>query len=152
MQSSETFSAPASAPVPRCKRTVAPKALDRFKRRIREITRQVEGGQYQDDDRRASFLYGGAGALLRLLRLRCWSVYHLVGRGCDCEPIATVENLPSSAARRLIASGSAPRLGRRYTSRQRSWSVVLARSEALSVGLSNAYFQSLGLPSLVEDC
>jgi hypothetical protein len=28
----------------------------------------------------------------------------------------------------------------------------LARSKALSVGLSNAYFQSLGLPSLVEGC
>ena len=28
----------------------------------------------------------------------------------------------------------------------------LARSRALSVGLSNAYFRSLGLPSLVEEC
>ena len=27
----------------------------------------------------------------------------------------------------------------------------LARSQALSVGLSNAYFKSLGLPSLVEE-
>ena len=28
----------------------------------------------------------------------------------------------------------------------------LARSKALSVGLSNAYFKSLGLPSLFEEC
>ena len=28
----------------------------------------------------------------------------------------------------------------------------LARAKALSVGLSNAYFKSLGLPSLVEEC
>ena len=28
----------------------------------------------------------------------------------------------------------------------------LARAKALSVGLSNAYFKSLGLPSLFEDC
>ena len=28
----------------------------------------------------------------------------------------------------------------------------LSRSKALSVGLSNAYFKSLGLPSLVGDC
>ena len=27
----------------------------------------------------------------------------------------------------------------------------LARSKALSIGLSNAYFKSLGLPSLVEE-
>jgi hypothetical protein len=27
----------------------------------------------------------------------------------------------------------------------------LARSKALSVGLSNAYFKSLGLPSLIEE-
>ena len=28
----------------------------------------------------------------------------------------------------------------------------LAKAKALSVGLSNAYFKSLGLPSLVEEC
>jgi len=28
----------------------------------------------------------------------------------------------------------------------------LAKAKALSVGLSNAYFQSLGLPSLFEEC
>src|SRR6202034_3956305 len=28
----------------------------------------------------------------------------------------------------------------------------LAKAKALSVGLSNAYFKSLGLPSLFEDC
>jgi hypothetical protein len=27
-----------------------------------------------------------------------------------------------------------------------------ARAKALSVGLSNAYFKSLGLPSLIEEC
>jgi len=28
----------------------------------------------------------------------------------------------------------------------------LARAKALSVGLSNAYFQSLGLPTLIDEC
>jgi RNA-directed DNA polymerase len=28
----------------------------------------------------------------------------------------------------------------------------LARSKALTVGLSNGYFRSLGLPSLIEGC
>ena len=28
----------------------------------------------------------------------------------------------------------------------------LAKAKALAVGLSNAYFKSLGLPSLFEDC
>ncbi len=32
----------------------------------------------------------------------------------------------------------------------RTW--YLAKAKALSVGLSNAYFKSLGLPSLIEKC
>jgi RNA-directed DNA polymerase len=51
----------------------------------------------------------------------------------------------------LIALGVRPRLaGNTAGSGRGPW--YLARSKALSVGLSNAYFQSLGLPSLVEGC
>ncbi len=37
----------------------------------------------------------------------------------------------------------------RYSGRGR-W--YLAKSKALSVGLSNAYFKSLGLPTLIDGC
>src|SRR3990172_5068085 len=49
----------------------------------------------------------------------------------------------------LIALGVRPRLASNTAASDRGpW--YLARSKALSVGLSNAYFRSLGLPSLVE--
>ena len=51
---------------PEAKREIAPKAIDRFKERIREITTKGEGGQHEED-------YGGAGSvsagLARLFRL-----------------------------------------------------------------------------------
>ena len=42
------------------------------------------------------------------------------------------------------------RCRRRRPARQLPW--YLAKAKALAVGLSNAYFKSLGLPSLFEDC
>jgi RNA-directed DNA polymerase len=51
----------------------------------------------------------------------------------------------------LIALGVSPRLASNTAGSGRGpWRI--ARSKALSVGLPNAYFQSLGLPSLVEGC
>ena len=52
---------------PDVKRTIAPKALERFKRQIREITRR-EGRQHQNDNGRAGFVYAGLARLFRLLR------------------------------------------------------------------------------------
>src|ERR1700731_4648937 len=80
---------------PAVKRAIAPKALVRFKDRIREITRR----------RRAALVQLGV--------------------------------RPQLAAN-TAGSGRGP------------W--YLARAKALSVGLSNAYFRSLGLPSLFENC
>jgi len=50
----------------------------------------------------------------------------------------------------LIALGVPPQLARTTAgSGHGPW--YLARSKALSIGLSNAYFKSLGLPSLVDE-
>ena len=50
----------------------------------------------------------------------------------------------------LLALGVGPRLaGNTAVSGHGAW--YLARGKVLSVGLSNAYFKSLGLPSLVEE-
>jgi RNA-directed DNA polymerase len=47
--------------------------------------------------------------------------------------------------------GVRPRLARNTAGSQLGpW--YLAKAKALSVGLSNAYFKSLGLPSLFEEC
>ena len=42
----------------------------------------------------------------------------------------------------------AARVGLTYSPPRGPWNI--ARSKALSVGLSDAYFKSLGLPSLIE--
>src|SRR5262252_6731567 len=51
----------------------------------------------------------------------------------------------------LIALGVRPRLANNTAGSGRGpW--YLARAQALAFGLSNAYFKSLGLPSLFEEC
>ena len=51
----------------------------------------------------------------------------------------------------LLALGVRPRLARNTAGSGRGpW--YLAHSKALSVGLSNAYFQSLGFPTLIDGC
>jgi len=51
----------------------------------------------------------------------------------------------------LMKLGVSPRLASHTAGSGRGpW--YLARAKALSVGLSNAYFKSLGLPSLIEEC
>src|SRR6266567_7468094 len=137
---------------PEVKRVVAPKALDRFKRRIREITRQAKGVSLKTTIAElASYMRGWRGYfgfcetpevlvyLTRWVRLRLrtamWRQWKTYRR--------------RRAA--LLALGVRPRLaGNTAGSGRGPW--YLARSKALSVGLSNAYFQSLGLPSLVEGC
>jgi RNA-directed DNA polymerase len=137
---------------PEVKRVVAPKALDRFKRRIREITRQAKGVSIKTTIAElASYMRGWRGYfgfcetpevlvyLTRWVRLRLraalWRQWKTYRR--------------RRAA--LIALGVRPRRAANTAGSGRGpW--YLARSKALSVGLSNAYFQSLGLPSLVEGC
>jgi RNA-directed DNA polymerase len=137
---------------PEVKRVIAPKALDRFKRRIREITRQAKGVSIQTTIAElASYMRGWRGYFgfcetpevlvyltrwvrlrLRVARWRQWKTY----RRRRAALIAL--GVRSRLARHTAGSGRGP------------W--YLARSKALSVGLSNAYFRSLGLPSLVEGC
>ena len=137
---------------PEVKRIVAPKALDRFKRRIREITRQAKRVSMETTIAElASYMRGWRSYfgfcetpevlvyLTRWVRLRLrtalWRQWKTYRR--------------RRAA--LIALGVRPRLASNTAGSGRGpW--YLARSKALSVGLSNAYFQSLGLPSLVDGC
>jgi RNA-directed DNA polymerase len=137
---------------PEVKRVIAPKALDRFKRRIREITRRAKGVSIKTTIAElASYMRGWRGYfgfcetpevlvyLTRWVRLRL--------------RVALWRQWKTYRRRRaaLIALGVRPRLARNTAASGRGpW--YLARAKALSVGLTNAYFRSLGLPSLVEDC
>jgi RNA-directed DNA polymerase len=137
---------------PEVKRVIAPKALDRFKRRIREITRRAKGVSMKTTmEELAPYMRGWRGYfgfcetpvvlkyLTRWVRLRLRAALWRQWK------------TPRRRRAALIALGVQPRLASNTAGSGRGpW--YLARSRALSVGLSNAYFRSLGLPSLVEEC
>jgi RNA-directed DNA polymerase len=134
---------------PEIKRVIAPKALDRFKQRIREITRRAKGVSMQTTiEELAPYMRGWRSyfgycetpevlvSLTRWVRLRLraamWRQWKTPRRRRE----ALLElGVRIRLARNTAGSGLGP------------W--YLAKAKALSVGLSNAYFKSLGLPSLV---
>src|ERR1700676_758956 len=139
------------SPGPEVKRVIAPKALDRFKRRVREITRRAKGVSMKTTiEELAPYMRGWRGyfgfcetpevllSLTRWVRMRLraamWRQWKI--------PRRRREALIELGVRTRLASNTAGSgLGPWY----------LAKAKALSVGLSNAYFKSLGLPSLVDE-
>jgi len=137
---------------PEVKRVIAPKALDRFKQRIREITRRAKGVSMETTmEKLAPYMRGWRSyfgfcetpevliGLTRWVRLRLraalWRQWKTPRRRrAALLGLGVRERLASNTA----GSGRGP------------W--YLAKAKALSVGLSNAYFKSLGLPSLYENC
>jgi len=137
---------------PEVKRVIAPKALDRFKQRIRDITQRAKGVSMKTTMAElAPYMRGWRGyfgfcetpevliALTRWVRLRLraalWRQWKTPRRRrAALLELGVRERLASNTA----GSGRGP------------W--YLAKAKALSVGLSNAYFKSLGLPSLFEEC
>jgi RNA-directed DNA polymerase len=133
---------------PEVKRTIAPKALGRFKARVREITRRAKGVSIEATVKelapymrgwRAYFGFCETPEVLTSLtgwvrrRLRCalWRQWRTARR--------------RRAA--LMALGVGPTLARNTAASHRGpWST--SQNKALHIGLSNAYFRSLGLPSL----
>jgi RNA-directed DNA polymerase len=136
---------------PEVKRIIAPKALDRFKQRIREITRRAKGVSMKTTiEELAPYMRGWRSyfgfcetpyvllSLTRWVRLRLraarWRQWKTPRRRRE----ALLElGVRLRLARNTAGSGLGP------------WH--LAKAKALSVGLSNAYFKSLGLPSLTEE-
>ena len=137
---------------PEPKRIIAPQALERFKRRIREITRRAKGVSIKTTiEELAPYMRGWRSyfgfcetpevlvSLTRWIRLRLRSALWRQWK------------TPRRRRAALLELGVRPRLARNTAgSGKGPWH--LARSKALSGGLSNAYFRSLGLPSLVEGC
>jgi RNA-directed DNA polymerase len=135
---------------PEVKRIIAPKALNQFKQRIRDITRRAKGVSIETTmDELALFMRGWRGYfgfcetpevliyLTRWVRLRLRAALWRQWK------------TPRRRRAALLALGVRPRLaGNTAGSGRGAW--YLARAKALSVGLSNAYFKSLGLPSLTE--
>ena len=133
-------------------RAIAPLTVVRFKARIREITRRAKGVSIE------------ATIAALVPYLRGWRNYYGF-----CETPAVLVGLtrwvrvrlraalwrqwktPRRRRAALIAHGVGPQLaGNTAASGLGPWR--LARSKAINIGLSNAYFRSLGLPSLVDAC
>jgi len=137
---------------PEVKRVIAPKALDRFKQRIREITRRAKGVSIETTmEELAPYLRGWRNYfgfcetpevlvyLTRWVRLRLRAALWRQWK------------TPRRRRAALLQLGVRPRLASNTAGSGRGpW--YLARAKALSVGLSNAYFKSLGLPTLIEGC
>jgi RNA-directed DNA polymerase len=137
---------------PEVKRVIAPKALDRFKRRIREITRRAKGVSIETTmEELVPYMRGWRSyfgfcetpevlvSLTRWVRLRL--------RAAMWRQWKT----PRRRRAALLELGVRPRLASNTASSGHGpW--YLARAQALAFGLSNAYFKSLGLPSLFEEC
>ena len=135
---------------PEVKRIVAPKALNQFKHRIRDITRRAKGVSIRATmDELAPYMRGWRGYfgycetpdvlmyLTRWVRLRLRAALWRQWK------------TPRRRRAALLALGVHQRLASNTAGSGRgAW--YLARAKALSVGLSNAYFKSLGLPSLIE--
>jgi len=135
---------------PEIKRTIAPKALDRFKRRIRELTRRAKSVSLESTvEELAPYLRGWRSyfgfcetpevliGLTRWVRLRLRSALWRQWK------------TPRRRRAALLQLGVRPRLASNTAgSGLGPW--YLARAKALSVGLSNAYFKSLGLPTRID--
>ena len=136
---------------PEVKRVIAPKALDRFKRRVREITRRAKGVSMKTTmEELAPYMRGWRSyfgfcetpevliGLTRWVRMRLRAALWRQWKTPRRRRAALLElGVQERLASKTAGSGRGP------------WH--LARAKALSVGLPNAYFKSLGLPSLVED-
>ena len=134
---------------PDIKRTIAPKSLERFKRRIREITRRAKGVSIKTTmEELVPYMRGWRGyfgfcetpevliALTRWVRLRLRAALWRQWKTPRRRRAALIALRISGELLNTAGSGRGP------------WNI--ARSKALSVGLSNAYFKLLGLPTLVE--
>jgi RNA-directed DNA polymerase len=137
---------------PEVKRTIAPKALERFKHRIREVTLRAKGVSLETTIAElASYLrgwrsyFGFCETPVVLEYLTRWVRLRL--RAAMWRQWKT----PRRRRAALLALGVRARLANNTAgSGLGPW--YLARAKALSVGLSNVYFKSLGLPTLIDGC
>ena len=134
------------------KRKIAPKAIDRFKERIREITHKARGqSMEQVMAELARYVRGWRGYfgfcetpqvlvnLTRWVRMRLRSALWRQWKTARRRRAALIAlGVPEPLAKNTAASGYGP------------WRLI--RSPGPSLGLSNAYLRSLGLPSLFEAC
>jgi RNA-directed DNA polymerase len=134
------------------KRTIAPKALARFKARVREITRRAKGVSIETTIAELAPYMRGWRSYFGFCETPETLVY--LTRWVRLRLRAALWRQWKTPRRRraaLLELGVRPQLASNTAGSGRGpW--YLARAKALSVGLSNAYFKSLGLPTLIDGC
>jgi RNA-directed DNA polymerase len=130
------------------KRRIAPKAVDRFKRRIRELTQRTRGVSTERmAEELARYLRGWIGYFGKcetpsvLQRLEQWFRHRLrsaIWKQWKWGPVRFAELRKRGVSKDLAAQTAGSAHG--------PWR--LANSPALSIALPNAYFDSLGIPRL----
>jgi RNA-directed DNA polymerase len=137
---------------PVIRRRIAPKAIDRFKERIRDITHRVRNQSLEQTMAvLAPYLRGWRGYfgfcespdvlidltkwVRRRLRAALWRQWKTPRRRCT---MLCRLGVRGALAKSTAASGRGP------------WPI--AHTKALSIALSNEYFRSRGLPSLFGRC
>jgi RNA-directed DNA polymerase len=135
---------------PEVRRALAPKAVDRFKARVRDITRRAKGVNIETTIAElAPYMrgwrnyFGFCETPEALVYLTRWVRLRL--RAALWRQWKT----PRRRRAALLALGVRAQLAS-HTAGSGLGPWYLARAKALSVGLSNAYFDSLGLPRLIE--
>src|ERR1700758_4186881 len=136
---------------PDIRRMIAPKSLERFKRRIREITRRAKGVSIKTTvGELAPYMRGWRGyfgfcqtpevliALTRWVRLRLRAALWRQWKTPRRRRAALAALRISGELRNTASSGRGP--------------LPIGRRKALCFGFSIAYFKSLGLPSLFGAC
>ena len=129
------------------KRRIAPKALERFKERVRELTRRTRGVSLEAMVEELG-RYLGLARLLRVLRdaLRCCEVLDSWIQAPAAVLSIWKQWKRASAVRGTAQTGRGQGPGR-SNGGQRSRPVAAGDSPALHFALPNAFFDSLGLPS-----
>jgi RNA-directed DNA polymerase len=132
------------------KRKIAPKAIDRFKERVREITLKGKGRSMEPTmEELAGYLRGWRGYFgfcetpSVLKHLDSW-----IGRRLRCAFWRQWKTGRKRYAELVLRGVSGKSAAEAASSRRGSWRV--SQSPALDQALSNAYLAPLGLPSLVE--
>ena len=130
------------------KRRIAPKAVDRFKGRVRELTRRTSGVSTERMAEEVDPIPAGLDWLLREVskRLRCWKAWNSgsgagfgLRSGSSGSGVGTVCRTPKRGVGKDLAAQTAG-------SAHGPWR--LADSPGLHIALPNAYFDSLGIPRL----
>jgi Group II intron, maturase-specific domain len=133
------------------KRVIAPKALDRFKQRIREITRRAKGVSLETTIAElAPYIRAGAAISASAKHLKCWCTSP-AGSACDSGLRCGGSGKPSPPPGGPVAPGGASPLGEQHR-RLRARPLVSRAVDGPLCGAFQCILQIARIPALIDGC